>query len=166
MVKKSFQSLRERLWLLLVLELLTFSAQLVIWISERTPSTLPLESALQSTSSASSESQSSLSSFDIDALAHAVAGHETCGCTCGIVLPAPKPDGVNNCFGIKDKTTKRPRDYASKEEAFNDFKRLWSNYYGGMPTLEKASRYVGHDGSDWLKDVMRLYNNGYRIPNY
>lgn len=96
--------------------------------------------------------------LNIDVLARAVSAHETCGCTCGIVLPEPYPDGVNNCFGIKDKNTGRPKDYASQEEAYADFKALWLRKYGGFPTLETASTYVGHDGSAWLASVTKYYD--------
>jgi len=97
--------------------------------------------------------------FNIDVLARAVSAHETCGCTCGIVLPEPNPDGVHNCFGIKDKATGRPKNYASQEEAYADFKALWVRKYGNsFPTLETASKYVGHDGSAWLADVTKYYN--------
>lgn len=95
---------------------------------------------------------------NMDALARAVSAHETCGCTCGIVLPEPNPDGVNNCFGIKDKATCRPKNYDTKGEAYDDFKALWKSRYGGFPTLETASRYVGHDGTAWLADVTKYYN--------
>lgn len=109
-------------------------------------------------SSSSSRVSVQIKAFDIDVLARAVAGHETCGCTCGIVLPEPNPDGVNNCFGIKDKSTGRPKNYATQEEAYADFKALWKSKYGGFPTLDTASKYVGHDGSAWLEDVTRRYN--------
>lgn len=92
----------------------------------------------------------------MDKLALAVAKHETCGCTCGIVDNV-KPDGVNNCFGIKAKGGGN-RNYASQHEAFEDFKALWNRAYGGFPTMKTASKYVGHDGCGWIKGVSRAYN--------
>jgi hypothetical protein len=65
---------------------------------------------------------------------------------------------MNNCFGIKDKKTGRPRDFESQEAAYAEFKALWERAYGGWPDLKKASKYVGHDGCGWITGVSKNYN--------
>ena len=94
-------------------------------------------------------------SFDLDKLAKAVARHETCSCTCG------NSAAVNNAFGIREWINGKPRfkHYASCEESYKDFKRIWSKYYGRFPDAKLASRYSGNDRPyQWLANVTKFYN--------
>ena len=91
----------------------------------------------------------------MDALAYAVARHETSSCT--------KGSGVthNNCFGIRKCSGGRCYDfrkYDSTEESFTDFKRLWREGYGAFPTKQMAIMYSGNDRADiWLYNVKTFY---------
>lgn len=93
--------------------------------------------------------------FDLDKLASAVARAETSGCTKWSAL------SHNNCFGIMtwDKNGKRSfKRYASHEESFADFKRIWSSYYGWFPTLAMAKKWTGADRAErWLWHVKQFY---------
>ena len=88
---------------------------------------------------------------DMDALAAAVSYHETKNCTLG--------SGVlyNNCFGIR--RNGHFVKYATKEDSKKDFINVWTKYYGGLPTQEKAARYSGNDRETiWLSTVLGKYN--------
>lgn len=91
---------------------------------------------------------------DLDKLAKAVARHETNGCTKGSAK-------YNNCFGIMEwpNGKRRFKRYATKEESYDHFKKIWAKSYGGMPTLAKAKKYSGNDKSTaWLNNVTKFYN--------
>lgn len=96
--------------------------------------------------------------FDIDRLAKAVAMHETKDC--GLDYGA---SAKNNCFGIMSFTSGGQRyfkGYDSKEESYEDFKRIWSTWYGEMPTHTLAVKYSGNDRPDeWLANVTHFYHN-------
>lgn len=88
---------------------------------------------------------------DLDKLAYAVAWHETHDCALG--------SGVthNNCFGIKPNG--KFRWYATKEESYSDFKRIWRAYYGKFPTVALARKYSGNDRPQtWIKNVSEVYS--------
>ena len=94
--------------------------------------------------------------FNLDKLALAVACHET---KCGTKGSAVSH---NNAFWIMtwDKNGKRSfKRYEKIEDSYTDFKRIWSSYYGGFPTLKQAKRYSGNDRSEiWLNNVKHFYN--------
>lgn len=93
---------------------------------------------------------------DLDKLAYAVAMAETADCTTGI---GPR---TNNCFGIMHwpNGVRTPKTYASKEEAYEDFKRIWTRGYGGvMPGMAAAQTWTGGDKPQaWLNIVHTYYN--------
>lgn len=94
------------------------------------------------------------SGVDLDKLAKAVARHETASCTLGSAK-------YNNCFGVMEwiNGKRRFKRYASKEESYAHFKKIWAKSYGGMPTLAKAKKYSGNDKSvAWLNNVTKFYN--------
>ncbi len=94
--------------------------------------------------------------FNLDKLALAVSCHET---KCGTKGSAVSH---NNAFWIMtwDKNGKRSfKRYEKIEDSYTDFKRIWSSYYGGFPTLKQAKRYSGNDRSEiWLNNVKHFYN--------
>lgn len=102
------------------------------------------------------------SGVNLDALAKAVARHETASCTRGTGAY------YNNCFGIKKGNTapcSRVSEsnfciYNHKDESFEAFKIIWTQVYGGrMPTLADAVRYSGNDRAQtWLNNVHQFYN--------
>jgi hypothetical protein len=99
-------------------------------------------------------------SFNLDALAKAVARHETASCTKGYGVE------YNNCFGIKWGKT-APCDnvgrnnmciYNDPAESYEAFKKIWSTWYGQMPTLRTAQIYSGNDRAHtWLANVTQFY---------
>jgi len=94
---------------------------------------------------------------DLEKLAKAVALHETndCRAKSGAAL-------VNNCFGIMqwDKNGVRSfKRYATKEESYQDFYRIWEKHYRTFPTKRMAEIYSGNDRSDsWLSNVSHFYS--------
>jgi hypothetical protein len=58
-----------------------------------------------------------------------------------------------------DKNGKRSfKRYEKIEDSYTDFKRIWSSFYGGFPTLKQAKRYSGNDRSEiWLYNVKFFY---------
>ena len=100
-------------------------------------------------------------SFNLDALAKAVAKHETASCTKGYGAE------YNNCFGIKNGNTapceqigrNRMCIYNHPDESYEAFKIIWSRWYGEMPTYTSAKRYSGNDrAGTWLANVTQFYN--------
>jgi len=92
--------------------------------------------------------------FSLDRLARAVARHETANCTTGI---GPQ---TNNCFGIRDFTTDWFKFYDTPEDSYKDFKRIWSTYYKGFPTVKMAEKWSGKDRVDaWMCNVEKFYKN-------
>ena len=97
---------------------------------------------------------STTDSYDIDKLARAVSQHETWGCKKGSAM-------YNNCFGIMSfKHWHRAyKHYRSKIESYNDFKRIWKSYYGGLPTYAMTKKYSGNDRAwVWRDNVLYFYN--------
>ena len=95
--------------------------------------------------------------FDIDKLARAVAQHETRNCT--LWNSATR----NNCFWIMTwaRWFREFKSYDTKEDSYKDFKRIWTSYYGWMPTYAKAKRYSWDDRvTAWLNNVLHFYNKG------
>lgn len=99
--------------------------------------------------------------FDIDKLAKAVAMHETADCTTGI---GPE---YNNCFGIKNGgTAPCPQIgrsnfciYQDPQESYEAFKKIWSTWYGELPTYEMADKWSGKDrAAAWQANVLHFYN--------
>ena len=98
--------------------------------------------------------------FNLDILAKAVARHETASCTKGYGKE------YNNCFGIKWGNT-APCDnvgrnkmciYDHPDESYEAFKKIWSTWYGQMPTLKTAQIYSGNDRAiTWLNNVTNFY---------
>lgn len=87
---------------------------------------------------------------DLNKLAYAVAQAETSNCTEGVGKTK------NNCFGIRRKGAFV--SYGSPEESYEDFKNVWSRYYGGLPTIAKARKYTANDKPEtWLKIVNHYY---------
>lgn len=105
------------------------------------------------------ESTQAVLSYDLDRLAYAVSVAETGNCTTGSAISR------NNCFGImhwaEDGTPLGPKYYASHEESFADFKRIWSSFYGAYPTHENglAKKWTGNQGEAtiWLENVNAAY---------
>lgn len=94
----------------------------------------------------------------MDRLAHAIAVAETGDCTTG--MGATK----NNCFGIMEwpawNNYKRVgKTYNSKAEAYDDFKRIWTQYYGSRyPTWNDAVKWTGNNNpTTWLNNVKSAY---------
>jgi hypothetical protein len=99
--------------------------------------------------------------YDIDRLARAVAQHETGNCTLGY------GSMYNNCFGIKNGRTapcksigmNRMCIYDTPEDSYVAFKKIWSKWYNGMPTMYKAERWSGNDNKyAWYRNVTNFYN--------
>jgi hypothetical protein len=92
---------------------------------------------------------------DIVKLAHAVAVAETGGCTQGTGV------SKNNCHGIFgcQNGVCGPKTFATKEESYAEFQRIWINGYGDrFPTLKDAQKYTYSEGSQWLNTVRLVYN--------
>jgi len=93
--------------------------------------------------------------YDIDKLAYAVAMAETGNCTKGYGKTR------NNCFGIMSWPNGRrtAKWYDSPEDSYNDFKRIWSEYYGSFPDYQMAKKWTGNDHpAIWLANVTEIYN--------
>ncbi len=88
----------------------------------------------------------------LDALAYAVAMHETHDCEDDTNFTR-----VNNCHGIRkwNGVALVPARYASKKESHADFKEIWGRMYDGRstPTFADAERYSGKD------NALAWYNN-------
>ena len=103
------------------------------------------------------------SSGHLDKLAYAIAMAETQNCTVGYGA------SHNNCFGIKRGgivpcTTRGFRKmcvFASKEESYAAFKKIWTKGYGGgFPTVAMAAVWTGNDNPHtWLSNVRKFYNS-------
>ena len=98
--------------------------------------------------------------LDLDKLAIAVSIAETSGCTKGSGI------SKNNCFGImKWVNGKRYlKSYKTKEESFEDFKRIWTNpkgwYKGRFPNEFLADKWTGkNNAAIWLDHVTNSYYN-------
>jgi hypothetical protein len=98
--------------------------------------------------------------YDIDKLAYAVAMAETHNCTEGYGLE------YNNCMGIKNGNTapctkigrNRMCIYERPEDSYAAFKKIWSKWYDGLPTLKKAQKWSGNDRAQtWLRNVNHYY---------
>jgi len=93
--------------------------------------------------------------LDIDKLATAVALQETKYCTSP---NSPTANKRNSCWGVMGKNGLKA--YKTKEDGEADFKRIWTKYYGGIPTFEQAKRYSGNDKAEaWYYNVLFAYNN-------
>lgn len=99
--------------------------------------------------------------FDIYKLARAVAMHETANFT----LWYGKTH--NNWQGIKHGNTvpcpwvakMAMCKFSSQQESHEAFVKIWSTWYGEMPTYEMAVRWSGDDrASEWLSNVTYFYN--------
>jgi hypothetical protein len=106
------------------------------------------------------EQKRMVTTVDMDALARAVAWHETKDCTLGYGKE------YNNCQGIKrgsivpcDIGRNRMCIFSSKEESHEAFKKVWTIGYGGrMPTIADARVYSGNDRADiWIANVHAKY---------
>jgi hypothetical protein len=78
---------------------------------------------------------------------------ETANCTEGMGITK------NNCFGIMTwpNGVRTGKTYASPEESYEDFKRIWSTYYVDYPSFELADKWTGSDHvQDWL-DIVNYY---------
>jgi len=92
---------------------------------------------------------------DIRKLAYAVAVAETKDCTTGMGV------SKNNCHGIFGCVEGKcgPREFASKEDSYLEFQRLWLEKYGDrFPTLADAKKYTYSPGKTWLKTVRLVYD--------
>lgn len=93
--------------------------------------------------------------LDLDKLAHAVAYAETGHCKDGTAIKR------NNCFGIMQwnkQGVRSPKWYSTKEESFQDFKRIWSKHYKRFPDLALANKWTGSDNAaQWLRNVKHYY---------
>lgn len=96
-----------------------------------------------------------LPAVDMDALAEAVASHESAGGT------SYSARVRNNYHGIMywPNGVRTQRTFKDKQESYDEFKKLWIKNYGEtMPTNKSASNYSGNDNpSGWLKTVNRVY---------
>jgi len=93
--------------------------------------------------------------FNLDCLAVGVATAETGNFT--------KGSGVSklNGFGVMfwPNGVRTLKTYATKQESIDDFKRIWSKFYGGYPTYAMAKKWTGNDHVDsWQLNVKRAYN--------
>jgi len=96
---------------------------------------------------------------DLDKLAWAVGMHETKYCTSP---GSPTANKRNNCWGIMtwEKGYRELKTYSTTDEGKEDFKRIWSSFYGGLPTYQDAKRYSGEDKAEaWYYNVLWAYNN-------
>mgnify|MGYP000316899234 CR=1 FL=1 len=91
---------------------------------------------------------------DIKKLAHAVAVAETSNCTRGTGVSLNNCHGITSCKGGKCS----PRPFASTQESFQTFEKLWLEKYGDrFPTINDARRYTATDGEWWLNTVKVAY---------
>ena len=91
---------------------------------------------------------------DIDKIAYAIAMAETGDCTTGMGKTK------KNCFGIMHWPggVRTGKTYATKEDSYADFKRIWQKHYGGFPTRSMAVKWTGNDNPDqWLANVTKYY---------
>jgi len=50
------------------------------------------------------------------------------------------------------------KSYISKEDSYEDFKRIWAKSYGRFPDLQMAEKWTGKDRAQtWLKIVKANY---------
>ena len=92
--------------------------------------------------------------FSIDRLAYAIAQAETQDCTTGMGVTK------SNCFGLMawPNGVRTGKTYSSKEESYEDFKRVWTKHYGGFPTWYMAQRWTGNDNPVvWYNNVKKYY---------
>jgi len=55
---------------------------------------------------------------------------------------------------------RRLKTYASKEESYKDFKKVWKKGYDMYPNLKIAIRWTGNDNAGtWLSIVNEKYYN-------
>lgn len=103
-----------------------------------------------------------MSGFDLDKLAYAVAMAETGDCRLGYGKTH------SNCFGIKKGRTvpcktqgfRKMCVFASKEESYAAFKKIWSTHYKTFPTRRLAAIWTGNDNpTSWLRNVTKFYNS-------
>ncbi len=96
-----------------------------------------------------------LPEIDLDALAEAVAIHESAGGT------SYSARVRNNYHGIMywPNGVRTQRTFKDKKESYDAFKELWVRKFGmNMPTERSASSYSGNDNpSGWLKTVNKNY---------
>jgi hypothetical protein len=93
---------------------------------------------------------------DLDCIAYAVAIAETGDCTQGAGI------SNNNCFGIMHwpNGIRQLKTYNSKEESYADFRKIWTQYYGGFPTYKMAVKWTGNDNPHtWLSNVTKAHNS-------
>lgn len=74
-----------------------------------------------------------------------------------------KGSGVShkNCFGIMEYSTgkRRLKHYSNVGESFDDFKRIWNDYYGALPSKALAAKWTGNDNPEiWLNNFYSCYN--------
>ncbi len=126
--------------------------------SEGINAPLPIEIISENTSLPAELQDVDIQDIHMDRLAHAIAVAETGDCTTGMGVTK------NNCFGIMEwpawNSYKRTgKTYLNKEEAYEDFKRIWTSYYGGrFPTWNDAVKWTGNDNpSVWLNNVKEAY---------
>ncbi len=93
--------------------------------------------------------------IDLDALAEAVAAHESANGT------SYSARVRNNYHGIMywPNGIRTQRTFKSKEESYEAFKELWVRKFGmNMPNEKSASTYSGNDNpSGWLATVNKVY---------
>lgn len=91
--------------------------------------------------------------LDLDKLAMAVSHAETGGCKTGMAL------SKNNCFGIMQwsKTGVRSgKAFATHQDSFDEFKKIWSTHYKAFPDQSLADRWV-NGGKGGTTDESRLW---------
>lgn len=50
------------------------------------------------------------------------------------------------------------KTYATKQDSYEDFKRIRTSYYWWLPNLDKAKKYSWNDRPEaWLKNVLDYY---------
>lgn len=95
--------------------------------------------------------------LDLNQLAYAVAMAETKNCT--VWNSASR----NNCFWIMqwDKKWNRSfKSYATINDSYEDFKRIWKKYYKVFPTKREAQKWTGKDRDvSWLNNVTYYYES-------
>jgi len=51
------------------------------------------------------------------------------------------------------------KSYATKEDSYKDFKRIWKSYYVIFPNKKLAEKWTGKDRAvHWLQGVTQFYN--------
>jgi hypothetical protein len=94
---------------------------------------------------------------NLDKIAYCVAYHETKNFTIGYGKTH------KNGYGIMtwENGYREPKRYNTQEESTNDFKRIWSKYYGGrVPTYKDAVKWSGNDRPEaWYYNFNWCYNN-------